>query len=108
MAFSITRFFLTCAGVVVASLTPLFAQSGRDRAVEISATVQEVPPRIVLQWNVASAPLAEQKVYRRLKDAAEWSEIATPANAATSFTDTRIPGLMAFKSAMSWARSSIE
>lgn len=74
----------------ITGIGPLLAQGSRDRAVEISASVQESPPQITLAWNSTSFPLSEQKLYRRIKEDAAWTQIATPANAATSFTDASV------------------
>ena len=70
------------------------AQTPRDFAAELTATVVEAPPSITLQWNVAVATVQSQTVLRRLKDAPKWTLIATPAPTATSYTDTAVaPGV---------------
>ncbi len=71
-----------------------WAQAARDAAVELSATVQAAPPQIALTWLPSAYPINLQKVYRRLKGAPTWIDLATPANAATSYTDTSVaPGV---------------
>jgi hypothetical protein len=66
------------------------AQTARDRAVELTSVVQETPPAITLQWTATADTLTSQKVARRLKDRAVWTELATPANDATSYTDAAV------------------
>ena len=83
-----TLFLAVVLGFTASGL--LVAQGSRDRAVEITATVQESPPQINLAWNATSFPLSEQKIYRRLKEDAAWSQIATPAISATTFSDTSV------------------
>ena len=67
---------------------PLLAQTPRDRAVELNAVAQESPPTITLQWNATGYTVLAQKLYRRLKGGPTWIQIATPANAATSYADS--------------------
>ncbi len=69
---------------------PLLAQTPRDRAVELNAVAQESPPTITLQWNATGYPVLAQKLYRRLKGGPAWIQIATPANAATSYADAAV------------------
>jgi hypothetical protein len=69
----------------------LSAQTARDLAAEVTATVQESPPRIILNWN--NTPLyqvATQTIYRRLKDAPTWVQIATPVYYTTTYTDSAV------------------
>ena len=68
----------------------LVAQTARDRAVEINASVQESPPAITLQWNAASSTPLGQKIYRRLKGEKLWAQIAAPPPAATSHADSAV------------------
>jgi hypothetical protein len=68
----------------------LYGQTARDRAVELTAVAQESPPKITLQWNQTSFTITGQKVYRRLKDATAWTQIATPANGAIAYEDTNV------------------
>jgi hypothetical protein len=82
-----------CTGLafwLAGGVTLLVAQNARDRAVELTAVAQETPPTITLQWNATGYPLVSQKIYRRLKGGPAWVEIATPANAATSYADTAV------------------
>jgi Peptidase family C25 len=67
-----------------------FGEVPRDTVVEVSATVQESPPQITLQWVPGSQTVALQKIYRRLKGAQQWSDLATPANSATSHVDADV------------------
>jgi hypothetical protein len=84
----VTLFFL------LASVGQALAQLARDSAVEVSATVQAAPPQITLSWLPSSYPIALQKIYRRLKGAPTWSDLATPATTATAYTDTAVvPGV---------------
>ena len=79
---------LLLAAILGAPLS--FGQVPRDAVVEISAIVQESPPQITLQWVPASQTVALQKIYRRLKGAQRWDDLATPANGATTYVDAAV------------------
>lgn len=62
----------------------------RDYAVEVSATVQESPPRIDFTW-VADETADYYHIFRKAVDDTEWTgPIATLDGSATSFSDTDI------------------
>ena len=75
---------------LVAISAKVVAQTPRDRAVELTALVQESPPTLTLQWNATGFTVTGQTVYRRPKDSLSWAVLATPANAATSYADTTV------------------
>lgn len=68
---------------------PAIAQSTRDYAIELSATVQESPPRIILNWNPTSDGLQPQ-VWRKLKHESAWTSLGLLAHNATSYTDSNV------------------
>jgi hypothetical protein len=85
------KFRVLLACLLATSSFTLTALEPRDRGVEISATVQQAPPRITLQWNAVNpAPLVQQKLYRRLKGSGDWAEIASLPGSVTSFADDAV------------------
>src|SRR5688572_22586162 len=72
--------------VVVAS-----AQTSSQRAaVQLTATVQNSPARITLNWPTA-ASTSSITIYRKLRSATTWgSAIATPATSATQYQDNSV------------------
>ncbi len=66
------------------------AQTPRDTTVEITATVQESPPQIALNWLPTTFPITLQKVFRKATGASTWTDIATLANSATAHVDTGV------------------
>ena len=66
------------------------AQTARDTTVEVTASVQVSPPQIALNWLPTSFPTTLQKVFRKPKGAATWTDLATLSNSATAFTDTAV------------------
>lgn len=78
---------LTCLGL---SLSPSFAQTTQDAAVELSAQVQSNPPRITLNW-VPNASTTQYTIARKLKNSSTWgANLATLPGDATTFTDTTV------------------
>jgi hypothetical protein len=79
----------------------LFAASGNLRAddtfvyaVQISATVQSSPPRIILQWEPDPYGARSYTVYRKGKNAKSWGTGTVLPGKATGFTDANVlPGL---------------
>jgi hypothetical protein len=62
----------------------------RDFAVEVSATVQESPPRIDFSW-IADASATEYRIYKKSIDATAWTgPIAVLSGGATSFSDSDV------------------
>lgn len=62
---------LSLSLILSLGLSTSFAQSSQDASVELSATVQADPPRIILSWK--SNPNANQYfIYRKLKTASSW------------------------------------
>ena len=66
------------------------AQVARDTTIEVSATVQESPPKITLSWVAASYPVTLQKLFRKAKGAPAWTDIATLAISDTSYVDSAV------------------
>src|SRR5688572_6935448 len=68
----------------------IFSQSCRDASVELSADVQNNPPRIVLNWTANDSATA-YFVYRKPKAASLWGPlIATLPGTATQYIDTTV------------------
>ncbi len=81
-------FLLVC---LLLWVTPyLFSQNARERSVELSATVQESPPQIQLNW--PSDPNATfYKVYRKNINDDSWGlPIADLPGSATTYIDTNV------------------
>ncbi len=66
------------------------AQSSRDTVIEVSALVQESPAQITLAWPGTSDPVTLQKLFRKVKGAPVWTDIATLPNAATGYIDSAV------------------
>jgi hypothetical protein len=70
--------------------TTLSRAALRDYAVEVSATVQESPPRIDFTW-VADETAEEYRIFKKSVDDTEWTgPIAVLDGSATSFSDAGI------------------
>ncbi|MDQ3016459.1 MAG: T9SS type A sorting domain-containing protein [Bacteroidota bacterium] len=68
----------------------LFGQSCRSASVELSAVVQEVPPRISLSW-VPDTSATNHFIYRKLKNGTSWGAVyGTVPGAENSFVDTAV------------------
>jgi len=70
----------------------LNAQATEDYAVRVSATVQEAPAKITLQWP-ADTNAQSYVFYKKTKDTTRWtylSRISTGAKALNSYTDTNV------------------
>jgi hypothetical protein len=68
---------------------PIVAQSVPDYTVQISASVQAAPPRIVLSW-VRDPRSISLEFYRKSRDATDWGvPIALAAN-ATNYVDSNV------------------
>ena len=86
------RNFLPILLVVLFISQNIFAQqpSPRERAVEVSATTQNNPPQINLQWT-ADNGATEYVIHRKSLNATNWgSPIATLSGSATSYTDNNV------------------
>ncbi len=72
-------------------LSPAMSRGAlRDYAVEVSATVQESPPRIDFSW-VADPSAEEYRIFRKSMDDSVWTGlIAVLGGSATSFEDTDV------------------
>jgi hypothetical protein len=89
--------FRFAVSLLLLAVLPLQAQVARDTAVELSATVQNTPAQITLNWQPSTYPVTRQRVYRRLKGATNWGAIATPSTSATSHTDTSVTAGLAYE-----------
>ena len=66
------------------------AAATRDYAVEVTATVQEAPPRIDFTWR-ADATAIEYRVLKKAVTAGTWGDpIAVLPGTATSFSDEEV------------------
>ena len=66
------------------------AQVARDTTIEVSATVQDSPPQITLNWLAASYPVSLQKLFRKATGAPAWTDIATLSTSATTYVDSTV------------------
>ena len=70
-------------------LRPGMAQTPRDFAIDLAATVSSSSPRVTLTWTQRrQSNITAQKVYRRLKGEVNWNLLATLANTHTSYADS--------------------
>jgi hypothetical protein len=81
---------LTATAFLACAATPAHAQQARDRAVELTATPASSPTRILLNWDAAPQPASGIWVYRRFSGATNWTLLASPGGAATSYTDNAV------------------
>jgi hypothetical protein len=65
------------------------AQTTRDYAVELTASVQESPPRITLHW-LNNYDGQQYYVQRKSKNATAWNAGTVLSSSATSFADTNV------------------
>ena len=83
-------------GIMALSLTTI-AQTPRDFAIDLRATVSDTAPCITLSWSLRQAnKIASQKLHRRLKNASgmPWELQATLASNATMYADSSaVPGI---------------
>jgi hypothetical protein len=84
-----SRLAIIC-GMLYCTAGSLDAQSVSDRAVQVSASAETAPPRIVLSWP-ADGQATAYSVFRKNRDDAMWgSPIATLIGSACSFTDSNV------------------
>jgi hypothetical protein len=82
--------FIAFATGLTLALTAPCAALTRDFAVEVSALVQESPPRIDFSW-VADASATEYRIFKKSLEDTVWiGPIAVLDGTATSFTDTDV------------------
>ena len=67
-----------------------FSQTARITTVEVTASVQVSPPQISLSWLPTVYPTTLQKVYRKPKGGATWTDRATLSNSAVNFVDNAV------------------
>ncbi len=65
------------------------AQTTRDYAIEVSASVIESPPRITLQWVFNADPQPIQ-ISRKLKNETSWTSLTTVSASTTSYVDNNV------------------
>lgn len=76
--------------LIIISSCWLFGQNCRDASVEISATVQNNPPRINLEW-ISNAGATQYQVYRKLKSSTNWGTVfATLTGTTNQYIDTAV------------------
>ena len=76
--------------IVLLAGTSAPAQSSRDTTIEVIASVQESPAQITLNWLATGYPVTLQKIFRKVKGAPAWSDIATLSNSATGYVDSTV------------------
>jgi hypothetical protein len=79
--------------VVTAVTLPEFslqADSTWVYAVQVSATVQESPPAITLQWQPDPYGANNYAIYRKNKDAGSWNSVANLSGSALNWTDGNV------------------
>lgn len=66
----------------------------RDFVVDLTASVADTSPHITLSWTQRlQSNIASQKIHRRLKGAASWTQLAELGTGQTTYTDTTaLPG----------------
>ena len=75
-------------------------------AVQISATVQTVPPQITLSWQPDMYGAISYTLYRKAKESTSWgSPVATLDGSATNFTDSNVAAGAAYEYAIVKAAS---
>jgi uncharacterized repeat protein (TIGR01451 family) len=75
---------------IVASATPAAAQVAADVAVQVNATVQTAPPKILLHWP-ADASASSYQVFRKAPSSSAWgTAIATLPGSAIGYTDAAV------------------
>ena len=67
-----------------------WAQTPREVTIEVSAAVQESPPRITLNWLPTIFPVTLQKIFRKPKGAPVWTDLAPLATSATGYIDSSV------------------
>ena len=76
--------------VFLGNAAALFAQNNLDRSVLVSATIQESPAKITLNWP-AYPNATKYYIYKKGKDAALWvGGIDSVAGNALSYTDNNV------------------
>jgi PKD repeat protein len=79
--------FLLFANIILNHVT---AQNAVDCAVQITASVQNTPPQITLNW-IGNASTAQYTVFRKLKNAITWgTAIATLNGTVTNYVDNSV------------------
>ncbi len=67
-----------------------FSQTCQDMSVELSAVVQNGPPKIILNW-IPNAGATQYTIYRKLKTATTWgAAIGTTTGTVNSYTDLAV------------------
>lgn len=81
------------AAFAAATMAP--AAVPRDFAVDLKATVSDVPPHITLNWTQrVQGNISAQKIHRRLKGETAWVKLADLTTTQTSHVDTTaLPGV---------------
>ncbi|HMC97410.1 MAG TPA: hypothetical protein VKG92_07155, partial [Flavobacteriales bacterium] len=83
------RHLLLAAGLLLA-IAGNAQTSAQKAAVQLSATMQNSPARITLNWTSA-ASTTSITIYRKLRSATTWGgAIATPATSATQYQDNAV------------------
>jgi hypothetical protein len=77
--------------LVLSSTCTLRAQTPRDFAIDLGATVSTNTPRVSLSWTIRrQGNITAQKIHRRLKGATSWVKLSDLATNDTSFVDATV------------------
>jgi hypothetical protein len=79
-----------CAALMVLATQSLKADATWVYAVQISATVQDSPPQITLNWEPDQFGANSYTVYRKVKDATSWGAGTKLPGSTLSFTDPNV------------------
>lgn len=80
---------ILCVLAAGGKLRTASAQTPRDFAIDLAATVSASVPRVTLTWTQRrQSNITAQKVYRRLKGEVAWNLLATLGNTDTSYADS--------------------
>ena len=85
-----------CALALSVSVANCLAQTARDLAVVLSATVQTNPDRITLSW-VADAAATNYTVYRKNPQSGQWGAGTSLGAEATSHVDNSVTTGIAYE-----------
>lgn len=69
-----------------------FAQSSKDRAIQLSVTIQKIPPQIKLTWPAVISTTTSYSVYKKNPDSSNWgSALAViPSNTTLQYIDNQV------------------
>ena len=81
----------TFFSLALLSTSGALAQTARDFAIDLGASVSEAPPAITLSWTQRrQSNITAQSVSRRLKGGTTWTTLATLGLSDTTYTDNSV------------------